>query len=84
MNGICWIGLVLATFCANASPYSASASNYEEQKNVILSDEAVAAYFKKKFETEDVKPAMVMEYLVKLMGGGKDKGEYFSSAVCSQ
>ena len=76
---------MLATLSVNASPYSTSASNYKEQKNVILSDEAVAAYFKKKFETEDVKPAMVMEYLVRIMkkpkGGEDDKSEYLLNAV---
>lgn len=70
---------MLATFSVSASLYSAS-TDYEQQKNVVLNDEAVAAYFKKKFETEDVKPAVVMEYLVKLMGskkkGGDEKSEY--------
>ena len=82
MSKISVIGLMLATFSVSASLYSAS-TDYEQQKNIVVSDEAVAAYFKKKFETEDVKPAMVMEYLVKLMGssikGGDVTSEYLSS-----
>ena len=81
MSKISVIGLMLATFSVSASLYSAS-TDYEQQKNIVLSDETVAAYFKKKFETEDVKPAMVMEYLVKLMGsnkkGGDETSEYLS------
>ena len=44
-----------------------------------MSEEAVAAYFKKRFETDDVKPAMVMEYLVNLMNNKpnpSEKSEY--------
>ena len=81
MSKISVIGLMLVTFSVSASLYSAS-TDYEQQKSTVLSDEAVAAYFKKKFETEDVKPAMVMEYLVKLMGsnkkGGDETSEYHS------
>ena len=70
---------MFATLRVDASPYSPYTAAKDE-KNAILSDEAVAAYFKKRFETEDVKPAMVMEYLVKLMGKkpipGDEKSEY--------
>ena len=88
MNGICLIVLMLATLSVNAAPYSTSTSNYKEQKDMILSDEAVATYFKKQSETEDVKPAMIiMEYLARLMNktnGDEDvKGKYLLNAVCA-
>ena len=68
MKGVSVIGpLLLAALVVNGSPYVAK----EEQKNAFLSDEAVASYFRNKFETEKVKPAMVMEYLIKLMGSSK-------------
>ena len=68
MNGISVIcSLLLAALVVNASTYVAK----EEQKNAFLSDEAVASYFRNKFETENVKPAMVMEYLIELMGSSK-------------
>ena len=87
MNGICLIRLIpLVAFSVNAYPpcvHSAPASvDRDQPKHEELSDEAVAAYFKRKFETEDVKPAMVMEYLVELMGskkGGTDESEYDSN-----
>ena len=87
MNGICLIVLMLVTLSVNAAPYSTSAYNYKEQKDVILSDEAVAAYFKKQFEAEDIQPAVaIMEYLARLMKktkGGEDvKDEYLLNAVC--
>ena len=49
---------------ANAVPSTPYATK-GEQDNV--SDEDVAAYFRNKFETDNVQPAMVMEYLIKLM-----------------
>ena len=58
---------MFSTLSVDASPYSSYTAAKEDQKNAILSDEALAAYFKKRFETDDVKPAMVMEYLVNLM-----------------
>ena len=77
---------MFATLSVNAAPYSVS--KYKEQKDVMLSDEAVTTYFKKQFETEDVQPAVViMEYLARLMNeskGGEDvKGEYLLTAVCT-
>ena len=51
---------MLVTLSVNAAPYSTSAYNYKEQKDVLLSDEAVAAYFKKQFKPEDVQPAVVI------------------------
>lgn len=78
------IGLMLATFSVSVS--LAVYSDYEQRNNVVASEEVIAAYFKKKFETEDIKPAMVMKYLVKLMGskkkGGDETSEYITSILC--
>ena len=76
---------MLAIFSVSAS--LAAYSDYE-QRNNVASDEVIAAYFKKKFETEDIKPAMVMKYLVKLMGskkkGGDETSEYCTTSLqCS-
>lgn len=73
---------MLAAFKVSASLYSTSI-DYEQQNNIVLSDEAVAAYFKKKFEAEDIKPAVVMEYLVKLMGSKKKGGDETSECLSS-
>ena len=74
--------LVFATLRVDASPYSPyNTATKEDQKNAILSDEAVAAYFKKRFETDDVKPAMVMEYLVNLIQENPNSGEEMSEYV---
>lgn len=72
----------MLTFSVSASLYSASTDDHQ-QNNVVLSDEAVAAYFKKKFETENVKPAMVMEYLVKLMASKRKGGDETSEYLCN-
>ena len=77
---------MLAIFSVSAS--LAAYSDYEQRNNVVASDEVIAAYFKKKFETEDIKPAMVMKYLVKLMGskkkGGDETSEYCTTSLqCS-
>ena len=66
---------MFATLSVDASPYSSYTAAKEDQKNAILSDEAVAAYSKKRFETDDVKPAMVMEYLVNLMNTKPNQSE---------
>ena len=63
--------IYLGTLLVNASTHSLHAKSKTQQTDAFLSDEAVAAYFKRKIETEYVKPAMVMEYLVKLMGPSK-------------
>ena len=66
--------LVLSALVVNANPfYPYGDKEEEEQKNAFVSDEAVAAYFKNKFETENVQPAMIMEYLINLMGASKKK-----------
>ena len=44
------IGLMLATFSVSVS--LAVYSDYEQRNNVVASEEVIAAYFKKKFETE--------------------------------
>lgn len=70
MIGICSIGLlVLSTLTVYATPSTLYANGKQDHEN--LSDEDVANYFRNKFETEDVKPSMVLEYLVKLMGSEK-------------
>jgi hypothetical protein len=73
------VGLLLATFSVSASLALYSAST---ERNNVVSDEVVAAYFNKNFEAEDINPVMAMEYLVRQMGskkkGGDETSEYHS------
>ena len=66
------IGLLVSTSLVSASPYSPYTDNKEEQKNVLLSDEAVAAYFKNKMEKENLEPAKIVEYVLANIQGKKD------------
>lgn len=76
------VGLLLATFSVSASLALSSAST---EWNNVVSDEVVAAYFNKNFETDDIKPAMAMEYLIRQMGskkkGGDETSEYHSKLI---
>ena len=64
---------------ANAVPSTRYAKRGEQRRAERLSDEAVAAYFRNKFETDKVQPAMVMEYLIKLMSSQTDSGSSIST-----
>ena len=66
------IGLLVSTSLVSASPYSPYTDNKGEQKNVLLSDEAVAAYFKNKMEKENLEPAKIVEYVLANIQGKKD------------
>ena len=69
------IGLVVLTSLVSASPYSPYTDNKGEQKNVLLSDEAMAAYFKNKMEKE---PAEMMEYILANIQGRNTKRKFTS------
>ena len=64
--------MVLSALMVTAYPFYPYGDK-GEQRNAFVNDDSVAANFKndRKFETEDVKPAMVMEYLMNLMDVSK-------------
>lgn len=63
--------LVLATL-TSAHPYSPySDYKVDEQKNVDLSEEAVAAYLKSKMDKEKLDPATIVEYVESLLQAGE-------------
>ena len=75
------IGLLVSTSLVSASPYSPYTDNKGEQKNVLLSDEAVAAYFKNKMEKENLEPAEMMEYILANIQEGNTKPSKFTSRI---
>ena len=73
--------LAFSALMVKAYPFYPYGDKEEEQRNTFVSNDAVAVYFKNEFETEDIKPAMVLEYLINLVGASKTQsknlGKYY-------
>lgn len=70
------VGLLLVVTVTAAYPYSPYTDNKDPQeKNVQLSEDAVAAYLKHKMNSEKLEPESIIKYVVALIQGSSKKVE---------
>ena len=67
------VGFLFLATIVSAYPSLPYTDLKNEQKDVQLSEEAVAAYLKDKMDKENLEPASIMKYVVALLEGSSKK-----------